>query len=329
MRDLIIGKDIAYALSTATGTIAGVWAINLLTDGSIAVVDNAGTLIAANVSAIASSVEYITFLTKTSTTPKVGFPIYNVGFNLTSYSKQVYVAPVKGKKFLGNDDVNAYTLNLPATISVGQTVGVGIADFSKPFEDIRRYKEYTFSVVSGDLLTGVTAKNIIVKLVAQINADAYCPIVATLVDDSTNATGIQFEAKTAGVDFQIYNMDGVLKDADIVEYELVNGVKTAGSTTATLSVEGQGTVAELTELLKATKSRDGDNSYLLMGDLLYSGGNQLVAASQYVVYTITTTVPNSDVISAGVKPPMTLVIATTNSATVTGIDNILVKLAAA
>lgn len=326
MRDLIIGKDVAYALSTGGGTIAGSWAIDLLTDGSIAVVDDAGTLIAYNASTVTAP--YINFLTKTTYNTKVSIPIYNAGFTTGSFSKAVYVAPVKGKKFLGNDDVNGYLLNLPSTLPVGTTVGVGIVDYSKPFEDTRRYKEYTFSAVSGDLLTGITAKNIIVKLVAQMNADANCPIVATLVDDSTNATGIQFEAKTAGVDFGIYNMDGALKDADIVEYELVNGVKTAASTTATLSVEGQGTYGELLDLLKATKSRDGDNSYLVMGDLLYSGGNQLVAAGQYVVYTITTIVPNTDVISPASSQPVTIMVVTTNSATVTAIDNALAKLAA-
>lgn len=328
MRDLFIGKAVAYAAKTGGGTIAGAWESVALVDGGIAMLDNAGTIIAANAASITSP--YVELITKT-TTVKKSFPIYKSGF---SYVKQAYVAPVAAIKYLGSDQAAAagsYSLNLPAALAVGDKVGIGITDLSKPFDDIRRFKDYTYTVVSGDVLTGKGAKNVIVKLKALMEADPSLPVTITLMEDgSDNVDGMRFTAKTAGKDFSIFRMDGILQDADIVEYKTVNGVYTSGSTTAVEGVTGNGTLTQVKELYEATASRDGNQQYMMIQDLMFTGSDQIVAGSTYTVYTLTTQVPNTDQMAQSNNLPMVLVIAVPSGQTgggeiVTVLDALLPK----
>jgi hypothetical protein len=329
MRDLFIGKAVAYAAKTGGGTIAGSWESTSLVDGGIAMVDSNGTIIAANASAITS--KYVELITKTSTVKK-SFPIYKSGF---TYTKKAYTAPVAAVKFLGSDQAAAagsYSLNLPASLSVGDRVGIILVDLTKPFEDTRRYLPYTHTVVTGDLLTGKAATNIIVKLKAVMEKDPMLPVTITLMEDgSNNVDGMKFTAKTAGSDFAISIAEGVLQNADIVEYKKVNNVYDSSSTEAVENVTGNGTVAQIQELLKATTSRDGNSQYMTFGDLLYSGGTQVVAGTTYTVYTLVTQVPNTDQLNTSTNAPLELVIAVPSGQTgggeiVTVLDALLPKI---
>jgi hypothetical protein len=311
MRDLMIGKDVTYGLSTASGSIAGSWASHLLTEGAISVQDYAGTHIAYNISAAITS-PYITIMLKTPNGVKTSFPIWKDGF---SYSKQVYVAPVAAIKVLGNDDTRG-SLNLPSSLVVGTTVGVGIVDLSKSMEDTRRYKEYSFTVLSGDLLTGLTTRNIIQKLIVIINADPNRVVNAVIVDDATDATGITFTAITAGNDFNIYNIEGVLQSADVVSYKMLNNTYTASITTPEVAnVTGSGTAAQILKEWNATKSRDGNQGYMKFGDLLYSDTTNYSSTATYTTYRLTTKPPNTDEISVQNNPAMDLIIAVPSGAT--------------
>jgi len=310
MRDLIIGKNVAYALSTATGVIAGSWASDLLTDGAIAIVDDTGTIVAHDAANL-TGIPYVNLLTKSGTLSKTSFPLYA---GKTKYSKQAYVAPVAKVMALGSEEASAAgnnSLNLPATLSVGDVIGIGVVNLSLPVENTSRYKEYTVTAVSGDLLTGNGSSNIITKLVAKINADANRIVEAVAHEDgSDNNDGIKFTSKTAGQVFGLYHVDGILKDADI---SIITDV--------TL---GSGTVADILALHKATKSRDGDNSYRTDNDIMFSGASQIVAGTTYTTYVFTTEVPNTDAISQSNKPPMELVIAVPSgsSAVIAAIDNL-------
>lgn len=325
MRDLIIGKDIAYALSTAGGTIAGTWAVDLLTDGGIAIVDNDGALVAANVNPIVAP--YVQLLTTTSSgSSKKSFPLYK---GKTTYSKLAYVAPVAAEKFVGSDTIDgagAYTFNLPATLSVGDVVGFGIINRNKSEEVTGRMMPYEYTVVAGDVMTGILANNVFNKLIAKINADPNKIVTASAslsAAGAGNVDGIKL-AGTAGIDFAIYRIPGVLQNADIVEAGYVNGLKDANSVVAVAFVKGSGTVAQIQAYLNATKSRDGDQSYLLNQDLLYSGGSQIVAGTTYTTYIFKTEVPNDQEISRTGSFEQTLMIAVPSgsAAIIAAIDNL-------
>lgn len=329
MRDLIIGKDVAYALSTATGVIAGSWASDLLTDGAIAIVDNGGTIVAHNVASITAP--YVKLITKTSSgSVKTSFPLYK---GKTTYSKLAYVAPVAAVKFVGSDLVGAagdYSFNLPSTLSVGDVVGIGIINKDKAEEVSGRMMPYEYTVVAGDVMTGILTNNVFKKLIAKINADPNKIVTAAahLSGDGTgNVDGIKFTG-TAGTDFGIYRIPGVLQNADIVEYLLVNGETDTDSDEAVAFVRGSGTVAQIQAYLDATKSRDGNQNYLLNQDLLYSGGSQIVAGTTYTTYTFKTEVPNDQEISRTSAFEQTLMIAVPSgsSAVIAAIDNLGAKI---
>jgi hypothetical protein len=327
MRDLLIGKNVAYASDGAAGTIAGVWELDDLVDGSIAIVDNEGTLIADD--AVSITKPYVELYTKIGTAvKKVGFPLYT---GKTTYSKLAYAAPVAAVKYVGSDQAAAagdYSLNLPATIAAGDRVGVSVTDLSKPMHEIGRTKEYVYTVVSGDVLTGKTSANIIARLVALINADPFRCVTASAVDDGTDNDGLKLTAKTAGKDFGVGLMEGVLEDADIVAYKDVNGVYTAASTTAVANNPGHGTYASILEMYKATASRDGNQQYMIYQDLLFGGDSGLSSTGTYTTYVFTTKVPNTDEISVSNNPDLTLVIAVPSGAAgvIAALDNLGAKI---
>jgi len=320
MNDLFIGKNVAYAYN-GSSTIAGAWALDTLSDGAIAILSNVGALVAHNASNL-NGIPFVELYTKLSTgATKRSFPLFK---GKTTYAKQVYVAPVAAVKYLGSDDVNAYSLNLPSSLSVGQVVGIGIVDLSKPHYDTCRMTTYEYTVVSGDLLTGLTAKNIIVKLAALVNADSLRIVNAVVEDDTTNATGIKFTAITAGNDFALFHIDGVLKDADLVYNKEVNGAYDSASTTAVANVKGIGTVAQILEEYGKTASRDGNQQYMEYQDLLWTGSDQIVAATTYTTYVFTSEVPNTDAANQSKKAPVKLVIAVPSGASgvIAALDNL-------
>ena len=209
-----------------------------------------------------------------------------------SYSKRIYAAPVAAIKVLGNETTGSTTtygsLNLPSSISVGDTVGVTIVDRTKAFEDESRIINYSFAVVTGDILTLKTSKNIIYKLVALINGNSNSVATAVMSDDGTNADGIKFTADTAGADFDIVLMDGVLKDADILQYKDLNGTYTAGvATTVVANVVGHGTAAQaLVAENDASVRRGNTGASHTTKDSLYDPASMVVTGATYTVYSL-------------------------------------------
>jgi hypothetical protein len=290
-RDVFVTKTgVAYGAGSG---LTGVWTSEKLTEGSIAMFNDAGTLIASNASSITG--EFVTFSVMNPTGIKNSVSVSRSGF---AYQKQVYVAPVKAEKFLGADkSSSSYSANLPSSLSVGDLVAIGIKDRTKRFEETNVVKTYSFTVLTGDLLTGTSAKNILVKLVAAINADSSAVVVASVVSDGTDATGIKLVAKTAGNDFSIVREIGVLQDANIVEYHVVDDVYDGTSTTAKANVPGTGTSAQVAAAVLDSDVRDGDNNSPLLSDILFTGKSNVVDGVTYTMYTLHFYKPTDGVIT--------------------------------
>lgn len=339
MKHLLISKgSIAYADDGAAGTIAGAWEIDDLTTGGLAVFGATGALIAEAASTVTDL--QLQFAAGSAENMQVSPMIFRNGF---AYSKQAYAAPVKAKKFLGSDtagSAGSYSLNLPSSLAVGDTVGLAIVDLSKPFEDTSAITTYSYKVVNGDILTGQTSANIITKLVTQINADANAIVVATALNDGTHNDGIQLLAATAGIDFQIAHIGGgttnslpVLANADIVENKRVNGVYTSGSTNAVANGPGQGTYAQVKQLEEDYSTREGNQHSNMLTKDLFNVAGKAVSAETYVLYTLHyVPVSDSHLINQS-RPVATLELAIPSSETGAGnaidaLDNILAKFAA-
>lgn len=339
MKHLLISKgSVNYADDGAASVIGGAWEIDDLTTGGIAVLGADGTLIAEAAATVVD--KQLQFAVGTPENMQVTPMIARNGF---SYSKQAYVAPVKSKKFLGSDtagSAGSYSLNLPTSLSVGDTVGIAIIDKSKPMEDLTGTKIYSFSVISGDLLTLTTSKNIIAKLVALINADTTRIVDATALNDATNNDGIQFLAKTAGIDFAVAHIDGssttkasILADADIVEYLKVNGAYDATSTNGVANNPGQGTYAQISALEAEYSSREGNQGSNFLTNEMFNVASKAVVGETYVLYTLHFTPANDDDLIKHNRPNQICELAIPSSETgatkaIAALDNILAKFAA-
>lgn len=287
-RDIFIGKagvDYGAGLILATG---GKWTIESLTLGGIAlfnqdqsVIDGTATVLAADITGDKISIGMMM-----PTGIKFGVEMLRKSFK---YTKQAYVAPVVAVKYLGDDAAAASgngDLNLPSTISVAQAYGVSIRDRSKSHEDTSAIRNYILNVVTGDITTLTTSANIITKLVALINADTHKIVTAVAMNDGTDNDGIRFTADTAGVDFDIITVDGILKNSDIVEYHVINGVYDSGSTTATANNPGQGTPAQVAKAELDSNVQSGKTNTQLLTKYMWSEGSLVVSTETYTIYSL-------------------------------------------
>ena len=325
MRDVIVISNATYS------TIAGVWEATSLPAGAILFVDQAGTALAGDATTFVG--DYVNILSKKTNLIKTSFPILRG--SRTKVTKSTVTAAVAAVKCLGSTVAAGspnYSLNYPATLTVGSVVGVGVIDLSLPTDDNRRYKEYEHTVVSGDVMTGDGASNVITKLIARINADTNKVVnVAANKDGSANITGIKFTAKTAGKDFMIYRFGDVLQNADICEYKVVNGASVPSLTAVVVANNpGQGLGVDITEELNATESRDGDSNYRTDGELYNSEPSNAVLATSYVTYVVTTEVMNNDPINKQNYPNLDMMVAVpTGNSTLIGILDVLFALVVA
>lgn len=297
-RDVIISKggvDYGAGLTLATG---GYWTSDTLTEGGIAmfnkdqsVIDGTATVLAADLTG------------KSVTIGMMGVDGFKVTTELDragfKYFKKAYAAPVKAVKCLGSNIAASASgengnLNLPSSISAGDIVGVSVKTRAAGHEEYLEIDNYSFVAVTGDILTGTGASNIITKLAALINADADRKAVAVVHTDGTNNDGIKFTAVTAGVDFDVIRFDGLLKDANVVEYKSVDRTYTSGATTNVVeNVTGQGTPAQATFAEFESQTRDGNTHTQVLGDKLWKASTNVVSSATYTTYQIYATKASS------------------------------------
>jgi hypothetical protein len=293
---VLYGAGLTATYVTEALAAGGFWESTSATVGSLAVFNTDQSVIGYDTGSGAGALGDVIAADLTGTSIYIGAMGINglqrsteISRKSFSYSKRVYAAPVEAIKCLGANATAAHgSLNLPSAITVGDTVGVTILDNSKQFYDESRIINYSFAVVTGDLLTGVTAKNIIVKLVALINGNSNSIVTAVKLDDSSDADGIQFTADTAGSDFEIVLMDGVLKDADILQYKDLNGTYTVGlDNTVVANVVGEGTAAQALKAERDSSVRQGNTGAShTTKDNLYTPSSNVAAAGTYTVYSL-------------------------------------------
>jgi len=297
-RDIFISKaDVAYGAGLTLDT-DGFWTADAMTLGSIAIFNEDQSVVDGTAGVVAGDItgDYIYIGAMTNAGMKFSVPIPRSTFK---YTKKAYVAPVAAVKVLGaTADASYGSLNLPSSLSVGDTVAVAIIDRTKEHWDTSRVHLYNFAVTSGDLLTGTTSANIIAKLVALINADSNRVVTAAVLDDGADADGISFTARIAGNDFDIVIMDGVLKDADVLEYKSLNRTYTAALTnTVVANNPGQGTYAQVVAAELESNIGDGYHNTLIQNKYEWLVTSNAASAGTYTTYSINFTPPTDSPLS--------------------------------
>jgi hypothetical protein len=273
MKQMIISKQIAYAAKVGGGTISGINELHLLDTGAIACFAEDNTILTAAGAA-------------TELTDKKRFYIA-VGNQLdasksilckliprfgTDYKKTAYTAPVKQKKFVGNDGTTGGTaLNIPTTPTVGDEGQVMISDTTDGMRSVGNdTKRYSTNWIAGDTAATFTA-----RLITIINADIDAIVVAVGV--ATN-TGISLEVKDANSTFEV-SVNGLLQSATIEEKGgTIEGVSVAPTF-------GEGTYDQVVAMEDEANLNRGDSKSIEHTDKFFKTTSLAVSGVTYNIYT--------------------------------------------
>lgn len=216
-RSMIVKAGVAYAAKIGGGTIASVSEINLLTEGALAFFTEEGALVPlAGPVPVVENV-YAAIGMPTGTNPLI---TGRISRDKVEYELKTHVHAQAKIMVFGNDTAGAGgygSLNLPATLAIGDTVGIWVYDLKKPMWDETRKKSYEVAATVGS-----TFNSILTALVAKINAHtAGKATAATILTVGGDVEGITLTAKTAGDNFEAISF-GLIINADKMEAGLDN-----------------------------------------------------------------------------------------------------------
>lgn len=288
MKKMIIAANgVNFGALTGGGVAADITDVNNLADGTLAFFDEAGTYIDGS-AAITGGDLAVALGGGMDNGSRV---INGIDRASLTWDRAAYVAPVAKVMFIGEDSGAVYgALNLPATIAKGDIYGVRIIDKSLPSTDSRSMINIEVVADTATVLTGLTANNIIAKLVAAINANdrASALLTAVAVAAAGNNVGIQFTAATAGKDFTARPTQN-LQNATYGESQIQNGTYAAAYITPAAPViannSGNGTPEQVKELYDKYKARLGDSAYPFPE--FYTQDNNLSTALTYDLHHLT------------------------------------------
>lgn len=292
MKNIIIGRNIAYAARIGGGTITGINQINQLDLGALAVFTETNQLLtAANVVA--------TVADKKNVYVAVGSGSATIGASLsqmlprfgTNYVKKAYIAPVALRKFIGNDGANG-SLNLP-TLVAGDEVFIKIIDTTSGF----LYSGIDIDTYSDVVRTGDTGQTIITRLIAMINAHPNRIVNATIVGAGV---GIQLDTIEIGTTFSI-SLDGILINSTVEEPEAVAPNVVGNSVTINY---GEGTSAQVAAIEDNWSSYNGNTARREFAAQFYNKPTMVISGATYDQYNISYKGVRAAALTAGPQPTL-------------------------
>lgn len=316
MREILIVNSNTYS-----DTCTGVSDISSLVAKSLTCIEETGTLVSGT--SPAPTADKVFFAVgRSANGSKISQMIDRASL---VYSKEPYVAPVAKIMQIGNDvdSGTTYNMNYPSVLVVGSVASITVIDKSKPHEDRSREKRYEYVVKAGD-----TNAKINLGLYNAIVADTNAIVTPEENTTSTTHYGIKLTGKTAGIDFTAVPGD-IIKDADVLEYQLINGVYSSGYTTyATATKPGLGTYAQIAKLEQDLETEFGKRNALYEIAEIYTNPAMAESGVTYTQYTLQWTSPDNGVLIKEGNPTQELIIAVnpSHTATIAAIDAILAAL---
>lgn len=297
MKRILILKDVAYSAKIGGSTISGKNEVNLLADGALAIFADDGTMLtAANAATV-----FATTPNKKSVYMAVGSGDATKGAKLSGYIDRMsvdvifkaYEAPVKEVQYIGEDTSNTsgFALNLPSPLVVGTTAIVRVADVSKGTQPPIRTKTYEYMVKTGD-----TAAEILNGLVALNTADqdAFVTLANVSSDGGLSVTAVDYGVKIA------ISVSGILIDSTIMSN---------GDGDSVAIVYGTGEAVQVAELEYECNPVEGDTNRVYQPAMWYSKASDVVAATNYDLYTLNWEVVKKRTTGSVVSANPTLIIA--------------------
>ena len=268
--NLVVAKPtVAYAAKTGGGTIANIYEINLLAPGAIAIFTEENVLVTTSTSAGSLVGTQQFWIACGSLDGRAAIKTAPIDRNAFHQLKTAYVAPVKQVTIVGENSAGNGSLNLPVTLVTDTSAFLRIAEITGTYQ-------------AGDKLTyevpvavGETQHTLVAKMVAMINNNVQSIVVAAPVVDTGVNVGITLTAKDFGVAFEVGYAE-LFANATIWKN---------GNGTSVTVVQGQGTLAQLTQLEQEAdittrgKSASMGQQHLWWkqpSELTFSGGTNFV-----------------------------------------------------
>jgi len=317
MRQILIGKNIAYAAQVGGGIIADLNELDTLDVGAYAFLDDKGLLIDIAAPDFNDVKEFQIALGRSAALGGTRLSGYIQRKNVRLEAKD-YSAPVKERQFVGYDGANG-SMTFPTTLIPGTIATLRIVQSNEAVEPDNIKKTYEHVVSASDTTTTVTQ-----GLVDAVNNDVSENAIwtAALIGAAPNL-GIQLDADDFGVTFRTSAQD-IISDATI--WREGNGNSLTMQT-------GCGVATEIARLENAFASKLGDTSRLELRQEMYSAGSDTVAGTEYDVYNLTWDIDSltSNVNRVGLSPNLLMLAIPDGATTIpqTGAGGLELLLAAA
>jgi len=293
MRQILIGKDIAYAAKVGGGVIADLNEIDQLDDGALAVFTEDGTLLiglAAAVDALLVDVKKVYYVLGGKDTTEGAIISQMIPRASARLDAAAYLAPVKEVVTVGND-LSTGALNFPGTLIAGTIASMRIIEKDPKIElglEKFRYEHY---VTAGD-----TNQTIIDGLVAKINGNSKSPMIAAKVGAGV---GITLTAKEFGKTFEV-TTDDIMIDA----------TKQYNGTGNSVAIEfGSGTADQVAAIEEEFSAGEGNTSKLYLAGKYFSKAPKTASGGTYDLWNMAWTNVKGDPIVDKASVNKTLVIA--------------------
>lgn len=269
MKQILIGKGstLAYAAKVGGGTIASATEIDVLDAGALAVLTQEGVLVTGNAAAIQAILNDMTHLIFAVGNPNGGGTIVSqpIERRYAKVEKYAYVAPVKQVLVIGNDGTSG-SLGMPATVAVGDIVGIKVVNVSKGTQPPVKTEYIEYRCTASD--TNLTA---ITNLIAKINSKSTL-VAATVVGSQV---GITLTCKDFGVTVEC-SVYGLIE----------NSTQNTTTSPAVRPNFGQGTPALISDMEFISETEAGNTNKLWESQNWFKRASLVDNAATYDVYVI-------------------------------------------
>lgn len=280
MKQIFVGKDLAYAAKVGGSTISGINELTSLDTGAIAIFTDKNVLVTnANKGTVLDDCKSFYIAVGDQRTPgSKSFLSELIPRTGTSFKKTEYSPAVQLVKYIGNDGTQG-ALNNPTITGVDQELSIKIIDTTpglRTMGAVDKQEIYRYSI---KVKTGDTINTLITALIAKINADTNRIVDALVVGSQV---GVKLTAIGVGTTFAIA-VDGILVNATIEQPEGTTAALIGNSIAMTF---GEGTAAQITAMEDAFSVERGNTSRLYLSNLYYSNQSLVTSGSVYDQYSI-------------------------------------------
>lgn len=269
---IAVKTDLAYsagANSMATINDLTPGAVAFIVDGTTyvtaAMLENTGTPEHAASVASLAGYTYMQIAFGTSNGTILSKRMYR-GSNLILAGHQPYEAPKAEVMYIGDNNSDAYDLNLPTTLVAGTVASITLTEQVNNYIDsTAKRATYSYTVKNGD-----TKADVLAGLVALITAGDIATPVA--IGSGTANQGIKLTCKTTGLKMGVA-LGGILADADVITFYNANGIAVQGAGDTNLPVnpyKGQGTAAQVIEDVNYWSALLGNTARVSYSDLMFT-----------------------------------------------------------